>query len=214
MEVDLIIFDLDGTLVNSIPDLTNSLNHVASGFNRSMFDELLVSKLVGSGLTKLIEEAFNISNHEKGFDDYFNRFISHYEQNYSDKSYLYNNVNKILKYFIDKKIALLSNKIDYITKQVLIDFNIDTFFNLALGSTDNMAKKPSAEPVLYIMDKLKVAPSSVVMVGDSEPDIMCAKNAGIKSIAVTYGYRSKKQLEHLNPDFIIDDIMELKSIIR
>ncbi len=214
MKVDLIIFDLDGTLVNSIPDLTLSLNHVAKIYNKSMFDELLVSKLVGSGLTKLIEEAFNISNQDKAFADFFDTFIAHYEQNYSNQSYLYNNAAEILVHFNGKKKALLSNKIDRITKQVVIDFNIGTYFDMVLGATDTLAKKPSGEPIHYIMDKLKVDPSSVVMVGDSEPDIMCAKNAGIKSIAVTYGYRSKKQLEHLNPDFIIDNIMELKSIIR
>jgi len=214
MKVDLIIFDLDGTLVNSIPDLTDSLNHVANLNKLSLFDELKVIELVGGGIAKLIEESFNIDRSEEYFSIYFDQFMKHYEQNYSNRSHLYVNTLSILDYFKSKKMAILSNKVDYLTKQVVIDYSIDGYFNLVLGATQGILKKPSADPILYILNKLNINASKAIMVGDSEPDIISAKNAGIKSVALTSGYRSKNQLEKLNPDFIIDDIIDLKSIIE
>ncbi len=214
MEIDLIIFDLDGTLVNSIPDLTDSLNHVAKIHNKSTIDEMRVTGLVGSGINKLLEDVFNISQHQSIFAGYFNKFMEHHEQNYSNRSHLYNNTIDILDYFKSKKLAILSNKIDFLTKQVAKDFNIDNYFDIILGATNELAKKPSGEPIKHILKRLNILPSKAIMVGDSEHDIMCAKNAGIASVALTRGYRSSKQLKKYKPDFIIDDIIELKSIVQ
>ncbi|MFK5857125.1 MAG: HAD-IA family hydrolase [Bacteroidota bacterium] len=214
MNIDLIIFDLDGTLVNSIPDLTVSLNHVASLNSKSIFNESEVTHLVGGGISNLICKAFNISNNDPKFDIYFNQFMNHHEQSINTHSHLYKNTIEILEYFKTKKLAVLSNKINHLTKQVVVDFKIDSYFTLVLGATNGLAKKPSAEPILYILNKLNIQPSKAIMVGDSEPDIICAKNAGIKTIALTCGYRSKSQLEPLNPDYFINDLIELKSIIQ
>jgi len=213
MKVDLIIFDLDGTLVNSIPDLTDSLNYVACNNNLSLFDEQRVVELVGGGIAKLIEMAFEIDQSEDNFSTYFNQFMKHYKRNFSNRSYLYKNVPGVLEYFETKKMAILSNKVDYLTKHVAIDYSIYGYFDLILGATEGLPKKPSAEPILYILKKLNIDASKAIMVGDSEPDIISAKNAGIKSVALTSGYRSKNQLEKLAPDFIIDDIIDLKMII-
>ena len=214
MDIDLIIFDLDGTLVNSIPDLTDSLNHVAKLHNKSAIDESSVTSLVGSGINKLLEDIFNISQHQSIFAGYFNKFMEHHEQNYSKRSHLYENTINILDYFKSKKLAILSNKIDFLTKQVAKDFNINNYFDIILGATNNLRKKPSGEPIIHILNKLNIIPSKAIMVGDSEHDIMCAKNAGIISVALTSGYRSSKQLKLYSPDYTIDNLIELKSIIQ
>ena len=214
MEVELIIFDLDGTLVNSIPDLTDSLNHVAKLHNKSVIDESRVTSLVGSGINKLLEDIFNINQHHSSFASYFNQFMEHHEQNYSKRSHLYNNTISILKYFKAKKLAILSNKINHLTKQVAKDFNIYDYFDIILGATNDLKKKPSGEPITHILNKLNIIPSKAIMVGDSEHDIMCAKSAGIVSVALTSGYRSLEQLKKHKPNYIIDDIIELKSIIQ
>ena len=213
MNVKLIIFDLDGTLFNSIPDLTDSLNHVAKLYNKTVSDERNITEIVGGGIVKLIENAFDISKDESGFSNYFDEFMKHHERNFSNRSHLYNNTLEILEYYKTKKLAILSNKIDYLTKQVAINYNIESYFDLILGATEGLPKKPSGKPILYILNELNILPSEAIMVGDSEPDIISAKSAGVKTVAFTCGYRSEKQLEKLNPDYIIDDIIDLKMII-
>ena len=214
MNTDLIIFDLDGTLVNSIPDLTDSLNFVSNRMNYNKFTEERVKSIVGGGVGKLIEDAYGMNKNDKEFKDVFELFLSFYSSNHSRRSHLYKNVQEILEHFKTKKLAVLSNKLDIYTKQLVKDFSIDKYFDLVLGATDEIAKKPSAEPINYILKKLNISPAKAVMVGDSEPDIMCAKNAGIASVSVSYGYRSKEQLERLNPDYLVDDLIELKTIIE
>jgi len=213
MNIDLIIFDLDGTLVNSIPDLTISLNHVAKKINKPQFSEGEISSIVGGGITRLIEKSFNIPSNDLEFKNILNLFMKHHEQNCTNMSYLYKNTIEILEYFKSKKLAILSNKIDYLTKQVVSYYNIDSYFDIVLGATDELSKKPSPEPVLHILNTLNILPNNAIMVGDSEPDIICSKNAGIRSVALTSGYRSKAQLEPLKPDFLIDNIYDLKDII-
>ena len=214
MKVDLIIFDLDGTLVNSIPDLTNAINYVAKKNNLHVFNEIEISELVGGGVSRLIESAFNISSDETGFADYFNLFLNYYGSNHSNNSYLYDDVLDVLEHFKTKKLAILSNKLHVFTKQMVKDYKIDNYFDIVLGATDKLKKKPSAEPINYILQKLKISHNAAVIVGDSEPDIITAKKSGIYSIAVTYGYRSRTQLEQHKPDFIIDELTELKKIIE
>jgi len=211
MKVDLIIFDLDGTLINSIPDLTDSLNQVSTN---KLFTENEIAGLVGGGVSKLIENAFNISSTDKAFEKVFNSFLNIYGNNHSRRSYLYNNVIEILKHFDSKKLVILSNKLDRFTKQIVKDFDIYQYFDLVLGATDGIAKKPSGEPIEFILRELGILAGKALMVGDSEPDIMTAKNSGIKSIAVTYGYRSRKELIRLKPDYLINDLTELKSIVE
>ncbi len=214
MKADLIIFDLDGTLVNSIPDLTDSLNYVSNLRNHNKFTEDRVKSIVGGGVSKLIEDAFAINKNDEEFQEIFSQFLLFYNNNHSKRSYLYKNVLNTLEHFKLKKLAILSNKLDVFTKQIVKDFGIEKYFDIVLGATDEIARKPSSEPINYILKKLNISSDKAIMVGDSEPDIMSAKNAGITSVSVTYGYRSKEQLENLNPNFMIDELTELKTIIE
>jgi phosphoglycolate phosphatase len=213
MKIDLIIFDLDGTLVNSIPDLTDSINHVCKLKNTAFMSEESIAAKVGGGIIQLLEDAFGIDKDTDEFKSYMDPFMDYYGKNQTNRSFLYDNVRDTIKKLSIKKLAVLSNKFDGFTKQIIKDFRLDEYFDLVLGTTNDLAKKPSAEPVNYIMNTLGISTDRVFFVGDSENDIKCAKNSGIKSVAVTYGYRSKEQLEVLNPDFIIDDISELTTII-
>ena len=214
MKIELIIFDLDGTLVNSIPDLTDSINHVCKLKNMVLISEEKVAARVGGGIVQLLEDLFDIDKDNDEFNSFMDPFMSYYEVNQTNRSFLYKNVKETIEKLSVKKLAVLSNKFDSFTKQIIKDFELNEYFDSVLGTTNKLAKKPSAEPVNYIINELGVSTDKVVFVGDSENDIKCAKNSGIRSIAVTYGYRSRTQLELLKPDYIIDDISELSSIIN
>jgi len=216
MKKELIIFDLDGTLINSIPDLTDSLNYTAAKFDKRGFTETDITKMVGAGVTKLIERAFEINKGEKPFEEVFGVFLDYYNSHHSHLSYLYDGVEDELSRLnkSGKKLAVLSNKLDRFTKQIVKDFEIEKYFSLVLGATNELKTKPSGEAINFITSNLGVSKEMAVMVGDSQPDIMAARDAGIHCIAVTYGYRPEKMLRDLNPDFLINRIGQLKEIIE
>lgn len=214
MKADLIIFDLDGTIMNSIPDLTNAINCVADQYSFSVYSEDKVGELVGGGVVELVEKAFNTSKNDINFSNYYDLFMEHYGKNHSNCSHLFDGVIEVLEHFETKKLAILSNKLQMFTEQMAKDYDIYRYFDIILGATDGMAKKPSSEPIDFIVKRLGGDRKTTIMVGDSEPDIQTAKNSGIRSVAVTYGYRTKEQLSAFEPDRIIDKITDLITIIK
>ena len=212
--IELIIFDLDGTLINSIPDLTDAMNHVANMKNHEPFSEKQVGGFVGEGVTQLIEKAFKIEKSDASFNDYFNQFLKYYEAHHSNRSRLFDGVVDTLNHLYPIKMAVLSNKLQPFTRQIVKDFGLHKYFEMVVGANVKLKMKPSGQPVQFILNQVGVSPEKAVMVGDSEPDIMAAKNAGINSIAVTYGYRSEKNLKALQPDFLISRFNQLNEIIR
>jgi phosphoglycolate phosphatase len=207
---------LDGTLINSIPDLTDALNHTATLFDRKGFKEADITKMVGAGVSKLIERAFETKKGEKLFDEVFSAFLEYYNNNHSNYSYLYDGVEEELNrlHQSGKKLAVLSNKLDRFTKQIAKDFAIEKYFSIVLGATDKLKPKPSGEAINFIIDRLGITREMVLMVGDSQPDILAAKDACIDCVAVTYGYRPEEKLKEFKPDFMIDKISKLKGIIE
>jgi len=216
MKKELIIFDLDGTLINSIPDLTDALNYTAVRFDQHGFSEVDITKMVGAGVRRLIERAFEITKNDKLFEEVFSTFLEYYNNHHSNKSYLYNGVEEELKRLVSegRKLAILSNKLDRFTKQIVKDFGIEKYFSIVLGATDEFKPKPSGEALIFIMNKLGVKKEMAIMVGDSQPDIMAAKDAGIDCVAVTYGYRPEEKLRELNPNYIINSLSQLKEIVE
>lgn len=214
IKIDLLIFDLDGTLMNSIPDLTAAINYTSKKFSLRIFSEAEVQVMVGGGIRKLIEDAYGEKRDTFIYQQYYDCFMDYYAKNHSNKSHLIEGSLEVLNHFQDKKMAILSNKFDHFTKQMAKDYNIDKFFDVVLGATENIKKKPSSEPINYILEKTGIQKEFAMMIGDSEQDILTAKNAGIKSVAVTYGYRTEEQLKQLSPDYICNSLIELTKIIE
>ena len=203
-----ICFDLDGTLVDSKNTILKS--------TKAALDQLNIKY-------KLSEDVFNnmIGKHfvdifiELGIDNVdFDKFISIYKALYFDfidSSYLYNGVEEILKYLNRKqiKVSLLTTKGQDQAENIIDHFNLQTSFNFIMGRRDGLAHKPSSEPLLFICDTLKVNPTESLIVGDTELDIQCGKNAGSKTCGVLYGYRTEEQMQKEKPDFIISGLKDL-----
>ncbi|MGB8320459.1 MAG: HAD-IA family hydrolase, partial [Ignavibacteriaceae bacterium] len=132
-----------------------------------------------------------------------------------DDSKFYPGIVEILQYLQQKKIyiSLLTTKGQDQTEKIIKHFNLDNYFNFLMGRRNRIENKPSAEPLLYICREINTKPEETLMVGDTELDIMCGKNANASTCAVTYGYRTKEKLEAQRPDYIISDLLELKEII-
>ncbi|MCE5194239.1 MAG: HAD-IA family hydrolase [Nitrospiraceae bacterium] len=207
----LIIFDLDGTLADSSMDITNALNFSLEHFNYKPLTKDDVVKLVGDGLTRLVEKILGDKNAVLK-KDVLDRFLNYYSKHLSDNTKLYPGIITILEQLDSYKKAVISNKMEFLSKRLLEQLNIIHFFDIVIGSDSVSEKKPSPLPIKKVLETLDVKPDEAVIVGDSDIDIQAGKRAGIKTIAVTYGYRSRNLLK--NADFIIDDIRELSKLLE
>lgn len=214
MNIDLIIFDLDGTLVDSIPDLSDSLNYAAKKLGYPLIAEKEVPALVGNGVRALISKAFELTIGTPDFEKAQEAFMEYYSQNLTTRTVFFPNVEDTIFHFSQKKLAILSNKPDHFTKPIIEALGLQKHFEIVLGANKHMERKPSAEPIQYIMNKLGVLPEKTLMVGDGDADVMAGKNAGVNTCAVSYGYRSAAELELLQPDFLLDDIGQIRSLIQ
>ena len=211
-EIGLLIFDLDGTLIDSRQDLANSVNLVRRNFNLPEFSLNEVMEYVGDGAQKLIQRAFPNKSQE-GLDKALNIFKAHYQKHIFDNTVLYPGVSETLSYFKNKKKAIISNKPVLFTQQIAEQL-FPGIFDLVLGGDSLPEKKPSPEPILNVLTTLNISEKEAVIVGDGSPDIESGKAAGISTCAVTYGFRTKTFLMRYEPEYCIDSFQELKDVFE
>ena len=209
-----VIFDLDGTLINSGPDLLNSLNYVLSQNNLNRIDKNVIGNLVGGGAEAMIRKGYTHLNailDEKKIPFLVNLFIDHYYKNCTRETTLYDGVLDILKFLNEKTyICLCTNKKQFLAEKILEEFEVNNFFNYILGSDGKTPLKPEIEMPKKCLDKFQLLADQVVFVGDSENDILPAKRLGMFSVHVTYGYG--KLQEKFKADLVISKIKELRKI--
>lgn len=207
----LIIFDLDGTLVNSIKDITNSLNYAIKPYGIEKKTAEDVAALVGEGITRVIERVLG-DEKIRHRDDVVKRFLEFYSEHIVDNTFAYPGVRETLERLNGYKKAVISNKREALSVKVLESLGLIRFFDLVLGSDSVNEKKPSPVPVLHVLSTLGFTQEDAIMVGDSDLDIAAGKGAGVKTVAVTYGYRDRAFLK--DADYIIDEIKDLPSIVK
>ena len=214
-KIKCILIDLDGTIINSGPDLIDSLNFVLSNQNIKPVDRRIIGSLVGGGAKAMIIRAYqNLKlKPPPNIDSLIEEFLEFYFENCSNRSFLYPNVFDTLKKLKSKfRIALCTNKKQYITEKILMDFKIENFFDCVLGSNSKIKLKPDTEMLEYCLNECRVKPEEAIMIGDSSNDIRPAKALSMKSIYVTYGFG--KIEESIKPDYVIDHFNEVLKIIK
>lgn len=207
-----ICFDLDGTLVDSKDTILKSTQSALNQLNiPHNIPEDVFTNMIGKHFVDIFEE-LKISIPD------FEKFISIYKRLYFDfmeLSHLYPAVEETLNYLNKKqiKVSLLTTKVQEQAEKIIDHFNLRSSFIYLMGRRDGLAHKPSPEPLLFICNELKIDPSDTLMIGDTELDIQCGKNAGSKTCGVLYGYRTRDQLEKEKPDFLISGLSELKKVL-
>ena len=209
-----VIFDLDGTLINSGPDLLNSLNYVLAQNNLEGINKNVIGNLVGGGAEAMIKKGYSYLNanlDEKKIPFLVNLFINHYYRNCTKETTLYDGVLDILK-FLKKKtlICLCTNKKQFLAEKILEELEVTNFFNYILGSDGKTPLKPEIDMPKKCLDKFHVPADQVVFIGDSENDILPANQLGMFSVHVKYGYG--KLEEKIKADLAIEKIKELRKI--
>ncbi|MBF0488014.1 MAG: HAD-IA family hydrolase [Nitrospirae bacterium] len=214
MAIELVIFDLDGTLVDSVADITCSLNHAIAeiGEKKALtLDE--AKRLIGAGVENLLVKAVGISDNDTVKKDLLKgHFISHYTQHIADQSRPYNNVVETLRTLAGMSKAVVSNKLESLSRRLLDKLAMLQYFDAVYGYDTCGQRKPSPVPILKLMGALKKDINQTIIIGDSGSDIEAGRAAGIKTIAVSYGYRAVDTLREA--DYIIDDMSEVIPIIR
>lgn len=212
MKFDLVVFDLDGTLLSSHETIYRATVYA---FNKLNIEGELPHDKFCTRIGWHFEDIFNeFGIHVPDFERFLEIYKSVYFD-YIDSSEIYPGVMDTLKYIKSNNIktALLTTKAQDQADKLSVYFNLDDELDYIMGRRPGLAHKPSPEPLLKICEELSIEPHKCLIVGDSEMDVQCGKNANSKTCCVTYGYRSKESLEKEKPDFMIDNIEELRYIV-
>lgn len=207
-EIDLIMFDLDGTLADTGKDLANSVNYVRSRLHLQPLEDRLVYGHVGRGVEHLIRSSLPGGCQDR-FKEAMGWFLEHYEIHLLDTTVLYPHVKETLGYFRRKKRVVVSNKLHRLTVSVLKGLGIEACFDAVLGGDSIPQKKPDPEPLNQVLTAFRVKPARALMVGDGGTDIEAGKGAGVNTCGVTYGLGKREELVEARPDLLIDELCQL-----
>lgn len=210
-----VIFDLDGTILDTLDDITDSINGMFNEFGYKAIDRERVRSLIGSGAKKLIADALP----EKLTDEEFVKRLETYNRIYnasgSPKTKLFDGVKEVLKELKRRgyKLAVLSNKPQHSTDKVAEKYLQGLGFDIIAGQSEKIICKPNPLGALYVLKELGVKPENAYLVGDGETDVMAAINADIKGIGALWGNRSKEQLQAVGGKIFAENPLDLLKII-
>lgn len=213
--IKAVIFDLDGTLVNSLFDLATACDYALSqkGFPTHTVEEY--KYFIGNGIPKLIERALpEVNRNAYTIEVVKEIFLKYYSVHFADKTVAYGGMKETVTELKNRglKLAVVTNKADNMAKSVVKAVYGD-IFDIVVGLNDKFPAKPNAASTLDTLNKLSVTPDECVFVGDSAVDIQTANNAGIKSVGVLWGFRDREELMENGATYIIDNPQELLQII-
>ena len=189
------IFDLDGTLLDTLTDLTNSTNHAVQSIGCPTHTKEEVCSFVGNGIRKLIERALPSDIEQEKFNQAFETFKSHYGQHCNDNTKPYAGIMEMLRELKarGKKVAIVSNKADFAVKELCRNY-FGELADISIGEKEGIRRKPAPDTVITAMEALGSRPEECVYIGDSDVDIETAKNSKMDCISVLWGFRSEEFL--------------------
>ena len=213
--IKAVIFDLDGTLADTLEDLCDSTNYALEkhGFPKRDLSEF--NMFIGDGVPKLIERAIPKEKFtEEAKQKVYNEFMVHYRQNFLNKTVPYKNIPECVNALLEAglKLAIVSNKIDEMTVKIANEL-FSGKFSVVVGKREGCPLKPNPTSTLEVMQKLGVKPEESVFIGDSGMDMKTAKNAGCVALGVLWGFRGKEELIENGADYLVESQEELAPLI-
>ncbi len=214
--IKAVLFDLDGTLVNSLEDLANSTNYALSKFGFPMHETEKYKYFVGDGMPKLIERVLPESERNDDIKQkVFDCFFDHYREHYCDKTDVYDGIMELINNLKLRgiKMAVVSNKAEEMAVTV-VNKLFQNSFDIVCGKRDGYPAKPDASLTLKVINDLGVSSSECLFVGDSGMDMAAAVNANCLGVGVLWGFRTEEELLSNGANYIIESPLELMEIIK
>jgi phosphoglycolate phosphatase len=215
----MILIDVDGTLVDSVPDLAYCVDEMMRRLGRPGHGEAAVRNWVGNGVERLVRRALTGQLDGEPDDGDFERaypiFLELYAQNTSKRSVLYPGVREGLDYMKSQgyRLGCVTNKAAQFTIPLLRDLGIHDEFGIIVAGDTLAVKKPDPQPLLHAADHFGVDASDALMIGDSKSDVAAARAAGFQIICMSYGYNHGEDIRDYAPDAVIDSMAELPGLI-
>ena len=215
----LIMIDVDGTLVDSVPDLAYCIDEMMQKLGLQKWGEVKVRHWVGNGIPKLVERA--LTGELEGrpikevFDIAYPIFLDLYEDNTAERSYLYDGVREGLDYLKSQgyQLGCVTNKSEQFTHPLLKVLGIFNDFKIIISGDTLAKRKPDPMPLLYCAEHFNLKPEECLLLGDSVSDVKAARAAGIDIICMSYGYNHGNDIEDENPDLVIDSMSQLSDYL-
>ena len=210
-KISLIVYDFDGTLVDTLFDIADAVNLSLNELGLRTLSRATIRKYVGKGVERLMAQSIDGT----GYTDLpraVELFRRHYSENLMNHTRFYPSGREILDHFRDKKQAICSNKPEDFVRRILESLKSLDYFDAILGGDSVESKKPDPEGLLHLLDCFQCSPEMAVLVGDSPVDIETGKRAGVYTCIVNYGFGNPKEIASANPDCRIDHLSELKDL--
>lgn len=216
----MIMIDVDGTLVDSVPDLAYCVDEMMLKLERQPWGESMVRNWVGNGVERLVRRALcgelDGEPEEAEFDRAYPIFLDLYAANTSKRSKLYDGVREGLDYLHsrDFKLGCVTNKAAQFTEPLLEDLGVAGDFKIIISGDTLPAKKPDPMPLLYAAEYFGVAPENAMMIGDSVSDVRASRAAGFQIVCMSYGYNHGEDIRNYDADAVIDSMAELPGLLE
>jgi phosphoglycolate phosphatase len=211
-EIGLLIFDLDGTLVDTKTDLALSVNAMRQQMDLPPLPHELIVTYVGHGATQLVRRSLGGNPPDDQLERGTALFVEHYRRHLLDNTLPYPGVPEALRQLRDRKMAILTNKPTGMSQEILRGLGLASYFSFVYGGDSFPQKKPEPAGVLKLMQDLQVPAVRTMLVGDSDTDVLTGRNAGVWTCAVTYGFGAAT-LKSTPPDLLLDDMRELPPLL-
>ncbi len=211
----LIIFDLDGTLIDSLPDIAHNVNLALEKFGYKKREYSEIMNFIGNGARRLVKDCMGRGVTDGEVDECLKFYNELYTNSGSPKTGLFDGVAQMLKRVKQSgyKISILTNKPQITTDNVYDNYLKQFEFDMVVGQSDKIKCKPNKEGAEFIMKTLDVRPENCYFIGDGETDVLTAINAGVNAISVLWGYRSKAQLEEAGGKIFVQTPLEILSVL-
>ncbi len=216
---ELVLIDLDGTLIDTVPDLAYAIDGMMSQLDRPQRGEEKVRRWVGNGIERLVKRALLDADEGEPEPELFQSGLNLFQVLYASingcHSKLYPGVLEGLSWLKSQNtvLACITNKAEQFTLPLLTDLKLRDYFELVISGDSLPKKKPDPLPLLYAAEHFKVEPHKALMLGDSINDVQAARAAGFKVICVSYGYNHGQDIRTAKPDVVIDSLAQLASVI-
>lgn len=214
MKIKIVIFDLDGTLLDTLEDLTDAVNHALTTYQMPKREISEIRSFVGNGIHRLMIQAVPDGENNPAFESVFAEFRRYYDIHCNDKTKPYDCIMELLDALekINIQTAIVSNKVDSAVQT--LNRRYFPQIAVAVGDREGLQRKPAPDSVFQAMEAYHAKREETVYVGDSEVDIKTARNAGIKCVSVLWGFRDREQLLESGAQILIEEPLALLELIE